>query len=154
MFGGVLGLKSRGVRFCGTQAERDRETQSFGKICASTRILGKFVLTVGDKRTRQAFAKVVWDTPSDSFKLRTDIYDGSNSRSSCYEIDVPHGLTLSDDFVAGAIVDQVGKKIILPDGRSIDGPTGDIYNIHGTIVLYKDRTRAKAEKEKLGEKEC
>jgi hypothetical protein len=154
MFGGVIGLKSLGVRFCGTKSERDRETEVFGKICASARILGKFALSVGDKRTRQAFAKVVWDTPSDTFKLRTDIYDGSHCRVSGYELDVPHGIALSDDFVAGAIVDQVSKKIMLPDGRSIDGPTGDVYNVHGTVVLYKDRVRAKAEKEKLLEKEC
>ena len=158
MVGGVIGLKSWGVRFGGTLAERDQETKTFGKICASTRLLGKFSLAIGDKRTRQAFSKLVWDTPTDTshsgtFKLRTDVYDGNNERVNRYELDLPHGLALNDDFVAGAIVDQVGKKIILPDGRWIDGPTGDIYNVHGDVLIHRD-SKAEQQAKNKGDKEC
>jgi hypothetical protein len=37
----------------------------------------------------------------------------------------------------------VGKKIILPDGRWIDGPTGDIYNVHGDVLVYRNPEQAK-----------
>ncbi len=101
--------------------------------------------------SKYAFQNLVWDTPSNSFKLRVDNYlfgdyDGS------FEKTLNHGTVLSDDFVAGAIVDQVGKKIILPDGRWIDGPTGDIYNVHGTVLVHRD---PKAEQQaKKDEKSC
>jgi hypothetical protein len=48
-------------------------------------------------------------------------------------------------------VDQVGKKIIVPDGRSIDGPTGDIYNVHGDVLVFRDPS---AQSKKIQDKPC
>lgn len=52
--------------------------------------------------------------------------------------DLRHGSVLSGDFVAGTLVDGANKRLILPDGRWIDGPTGNIYSAHGDLLMTLD----------------
>jgi hypothetical protein len=134
-------------RFCGTKEQRDSESQSISGAFSSGRLQGKMGFSAAETArkyasSKYAFQNVVWDTPSHSFKLRIDNYLIVEHLDS-FEKTLNHGTVLSDDFVAGAIVDQVGQKIILPDGRWIDGPTGDIYNVHGDVLVYRNPEQAK-----------
>lgn len=134
-------------RFRGTKEQRDREAQSISGAFTSGRLQGKMSFAAAETSnkyatSKYAFQNVVWDTPSNSFKLRVDNYLMVTQHDSFEKI-LHHGTVLSDDFVAGAVVDQVGQKIILPDGRWIDGPTGDIYNVHGNVLVYRNPDEAK-----------
>lgn len=123
--------------FCGTQSQRNQEASSINGTLASSRLMGRIQQSMSDKGKRHSFLNIVWDSTTSQFKVRQDIYDNYHSHKDSYERQLHHATLLSDDFVAGAIVDQVGKRITLPDGRWIDGPTGNIYNVHGELILQR-----------------
>ena len=136
--------QSGAIRFNGTVQERARESSKIGEPMASSRLEGKKSYNAtkdGSMWYMSQFQHIVWDTPSDRFKLRVTWYKDTSLESS-RENAILHGTVLGDDFIAGAIVDQVSQKIILPDGRSIDGPTGDIYNVHGDVLIHRDPKKA------------
>jgi hypothetical protein len=56
-------------------------------------------------------------------------------------IPVAHGEMLSGDLAPGAVVDQINQRILFADGRWMDGPTGDLYNVHGMLILSRDPKR-------------
>jgi hypothetical protein len=133
-----------GIRFNGTAQERARESSRMGEPIVSSRLEGKkFFNATKDGATwyYSQFQHIVWDSPTSQFKLRVTLYK-DNGLDTSRENGILHGTLLGDDFIAGAIVDQVGKKIILPDGRWIDGPTGDIYNVHGAVLIHRDPKKA------------
>lgn len=58
-----------------------------------------------------------------------------------HAVQMAHGEVVPGDLCPGAIVDQQNKRIVLPDGRWIDGPTGDHYNPYGYLLLSKDGSK-------------
>lgn len=87
---------------------------------------------------------IVWDTPNKRFALRHDqFFQRTWGDSYSYEEFLPHQAVLSDSFVAGAVVDQEHSRIYLPDGRWIDGPTGQVYTVHGEPLAKLSQQAAK-----------
>jgi hypothetical protein len=138
-----------------TNNDRESETNRFGSPIQSSRMVGKNSYSGAAYEggwTKQFFMiqHIVWDSVSSAFKNMIATYQDFQ-RITYRERAIQHGDVLSNDFIAGAIVDQVGKKIILPDGRSIDGPTGDIYNVHGDVLVFRDPS---AQSKKIQDKPC
>jgi hypothetical protein len=136
---------------------------SLGKIPDNSRLIGKSVPVGfsqnGSKHYRQTLY-VIWDKAQGVFKLfekflwldYTDENKYRQSRGSDHEATLNHGDVLGADFIPGTIVDQVNQKLILPDGRQIDGPTGDILDVHGRRILARDPEVHQKLRE--SEKEC
>lgn len=134
---GVLGMgkgemRPEGTRllFGSTVQEREgRARQGMMQAFDECRMVGRLLSTSGEyfKVTRQM---LLWDDSTSRFKLRYDSYNFSY-QDGC-EMPLADGTMLSDDFMAGAIVDQTNQRIILPDGRWIDGPSGAIHTVQGT----------------------
>jgi hypothetical protein len=133
---------------------------SLGKIPENSRLIGKSV-PVGDgsKHYRQTLY-VIWDKAQGMFKLFESFLwldfekdkKYKTSKSTNHEATLNHGDVLGADFIPGTIVDQVNQKLILPDGRQIDGPTGDILDVHGRRILARDPEVHQKLRE--SEKEC
>jgi hypothetical protein len=105
--------------------------------------------------------RIVWDTPGQEFILRADATMGlmamnfSNySLQNSKETPIPQGTVLNKQFIEGAVVDQVNQKIILPDGRAIDGPTGNVLNVHGDVRVYGSKEEALKAKKENTQKSC
>lgn len=145
----------------------DREN-SLGKIPENSRMIGHssaigyFQEGDGAKHQRQNLF-VIWDKASGLFKLLEKFiwldYVGSKKYKGCkstdHEATLNHGDVLGADFIPGTLVDQVNQKLILPDGRQIDGPTGDILDVHGRRILARNPDEHKKLNEAQTEqKEC
>lgn len=101
-------------------------------------------------------SRIVWDTPGAEFILRRDCFTGvmKVNYESFKETPIPQGMVLNKQFIEGAVVDQVNQKIFLPDGRSIDGPTGNVLNVQGDVQVFGRKEEAlKAKKETIS-KNC
>jgi hypothetical protein len=101
-------------------------------------------------------ARIVWDTPSKEFILRRDCFTGvmKVTYDNYKETPILQGTVLNKQFIEGAVVDQVNQKILLPDGRSIDGPTGNVLSLQGDVQVYGNKEEAlKAKKENIS-KNC
>jgi hypothetical protein len=132
---------------------------SLGKIPENSRLIGHSSICVRNQHFRQTLY-VVWDKTQKVFKLLEKflVLDHekekkyNNCLSTDHEATLNHGDVLGADFIPGTIVDQVNQKLILPDGRQIDGPTGNILNVHGQPILIRDPEAH--QKLKAQEKEC
>jgi hypothetical protein len=83
------------------------------------------------KLTRRA---VVWDSEKAGFVYRHEAFQqyqhsGSHKRNVIASAEVPLGANLMDE--KGIFVDMDNKRLIFPDGRWIDGPTGKLHTIQG-----------------------
>jgi hypothetical protein len=83
------------------------------------------------KLTRRA---VVWDSEKVGFVYRHEAfqqyhYAGHHKRNVVASAEVPMGANSIDE--KGVFVDSENKRLILPDGRWIDGPTGKLHTIQG-----------------------
>lgn len=135
------------LQFRGTKESRNSEARKEGMhLLSDIRLEGRSQFTASDGKNRHHFKSLVWDTNQKQFVERVDIYNTAHGWTDCYERPVFHSRMLSDDYVAGAIVDQVNQRIILPNGQWIEGPTGDIYTVQNTVVVKRSGPLEKNEK--------
>lgn len=129
------------VQFGSAQADRSKAAQDWRTPMPEVRILGQSHGFMMCNFALQQDA-VVWDVDTQRFCLRLDFYSNTKQKqdngNDPYERPLNHGEVLPGTLVAGAMVDQVNKRITLPDGRWIDGPTGNIYSVHGDLLIAKD----------------
>jgi hypothetical protein len=134
-------------RFRSTLTEREKASETYRTPMPGSRLMGNLQYTRSENNTRHAIQQIVWDTPSESFIHRFDSYDAADENKIAYTVRVekplPHATVLPSDFVPGTLVDQVQKRLVLPDGRWNDGPTGDIYSVHDIVVMHRDPDKAK-----------
>lgn len=126
-------LLPKSIGFGSTRAERDDAFAKGGQgipderyvITGYSRLLKNTDYAVTEKKA------LVWDTAADQFIYRTETFSRKFAENrldiTSEELTIP-GNTMWDD---GVFVDQKNKRLILPDGRWIDGPTGDLYSVHG-----------------------
>lgn len=129
------------VQFGSTQQDRGKAAMDWRVPMPQVRLLGQSRGFLAGNFILQQDA-VVWDVDAQQFCLRLDFYNNAkindDDGSRPYERPLNHGEVLPGTLVAGAMVDQVNKRITLPDGRWIDGPTGNIYSVHGDLLIAKD----------------
>lgn len=135
-------ISSKHIRFGSTRAERDEAFAKGGQGIPDER----YVTTASEQHlqansyfvTRKK--ALVWDTPSAQFIYRCENFARQFLKNRCdvtsEELTIP-GNTMWDD---GVFVDQMNKRLLLPDGRWIDGPTGELYSIHGEPFAKANNT--------------
>jgi hypothetical protein len=83
---------------------------------------------------------IVWDSEKCRFSLRTEKfwqYGTQQKRDSILSSELPY---LSNcQLPEGYFIDHDAKRIILPNGSWIDGPTGKLYSVQGTPMSGEDR---------------
>ena len=131
-------------RFQG-KSERDSQTRYPSNPTPDSRLVA---ITNDDKYMLRS--RVIWDQDKPQFLLRHEyfnVYNNHGGLEGAIESSLNHGDTLSGVFPAGTVVDQFNQKLILPDGKKIDGPTGDIFNVHGDVFLSRSNPKKNEEKE-------
>jgi hypothetical protein len=150
--------RQRGVSFGSTFAERNAAAEKDAFQMPDARLTAPIQVMLQSYHYRE---RIVWDTPGQEFILRADASMGlmamnfSNySLQNSKETPIPQGTVLNKQFIEGAVVDQVNQKIILPDGRAIDGPTGNVLNVHGDVRVYGSKEEALKAKKENTQKSC
>lgn len=91
---------------------------------------------------------VTWNAESKQFERKdvhyttTVTHPGSFSAAGGYSQKIHHGEVLYGD----AIVDQHAGKILLGNGNSIDGETGNIFDKSGELVIKLEHTKDPVQK--------
>lgn len=135
----IQGLPNLSLRFSATRADRDAAAKNLSKLMPDARLMGRTHLAGAGEMQQSAhlYQYIVWDAPSSEFYFRSDSYKplGGLHKEASVDRPIAHGMHLSDDFVGGAVVDQKNKRIYLPSGGWIDGPTGETYTVHGKSLF-------------------
>ncbi len=136
-------IKSLPLRFQG-KAERDLQTRYSSNPTPDSRLVA-----VSYDEKHMVRSRVVWDAEKENFLIRHEsFWFCSDGRlDNAIESPLNHGDALSGVFPAGTIVDQFNRKLILPDGKKIDGPTGDILSLHGDVFLSRSNPKKTEEKD-------
>jgi hypothetical protein len=121
------------VHFASTRAQRDQAFQKQTKIIPDARYI-KVSQKGPDQDTfiTQTTSAIVWDSDTSQFMHRIESFShfvqDSPDQFSAKEEKVFETNTLWED---GVFVDVKNKRLILPNGCFIDGPTGEMFNVHG-----------------------
>lgn len=83
-------------------------------------------------------SSIVWDTPSKQFRIRTDRFYQNGNRDDLTCASLERGIAdktcLGGLYPDGAVVDQEKGRIYFQDGRWMDGPSGQMFTVHGEPV--------------------
>jgi hypothetical protein len=139
-------MRSGATFFSGTRKSRDAEAKKGLQQLSDIRLEGRTQYARSDQYVRDEFKALVWDTDSNRFVERFDVYSDTPELKSSSEREVYHSRVLNGDYVSGAVVDQVKQRIVLPDGGWIDGPTGDIYSVQGLMLFKRSGPLEESEK--------
>jgi hypothetical protein len=131
------------LRFQG-KAHRDQQTHCSSNVTPNSRLVA-----VSYDEKHMIRSRVIWDAEQQHFLIRHEsFWFCSDGRlDNAIESPLNHGDTLSGVFPAGTVVDQFNQKLILPDGKKIDGPSGDIFNVHGDVFLSRSNPKKTEEKD-------
>ena len=142
------GVSPKSIGFGSTRAERDTAFNTGGLGIPDERyvqITSEQYLSANSYFVTRKTA-LVWDTTTDSpqFVFRIENYARrfKEDRAAVIseEFTIP-GNTMWDN---GVFVDQTRQRLILPDGRWIHGPSGELFSVHGEPFTKKN----------LASKEC
>lgn len=129
---------------------------SYGKANPNCRILGHSTAVAEGGNHYRHHLMILWDKAKSLFKVVEEFFYLDFQKTKSYipctttdhEMVLNHGEVLGADFIEGAIVDQLNQRILLPDGRWIDGPTGDIYTAQDVLILSRDKAKHPAREER------
>lgn len=132
-------------RFSSTRTERDAATSQFEGGCPGARLILSQTLESDDsddKSTKWRMKTIVWDSDKQYFLLRSERFWQFNAEKKktrggvvVSELSYLTNCQLSD----GYFIDQDAKRIILPNGNWIDGPTGKLFSVQGNPISGEDR---------------
>jgi hypothetical protein len=123
---------SKPVQFASTRAQRDQAFEKVGTMIPDARYVKVSQVARPDYHSKisQTTQAIVWDSEQSCFLLRLESV--SQEQGEFYEFGASEkrfeSNTLWED---GVFVDVKNKRLILPNGCFIDGPTGEMFNVHG-----------------------
>jgi hypothetical protein len=140
------------LQFESTRSERDKHfSQNLagipGACFLKTTIEGMQYGTGRYEALRHVSEAIVWDEELNHFVLRGESYYSTTTYKEPKEKRaVEQGLVGRLTLDNGIFVDNPNKRLIFPDGRWIDGVTGEHYTVHGE-PLSQLPVQAKGNKE-------
>jgi hypothetical protein len=119
------------------------ETYRFKLEQPEIRLLGKQESFTAPSGYRMQISALCWNEADQCLQFRQYFYkEDEKSKSLEVKYDYlntpPHGTVFANEFGEMVIIDQVEKKLRFRDGSWMDGKSGDLYNVQGSLLFSKN----------------